>query len=286
MINTSEMLDLFMIGDKLATTAQKLGILPRAMATSQIPLIEQMFPGIDNLECTRCIMTSKRQILYSAAKKTDIYRVSLEKDSDSSMYWSGLNPEDIKEELHEKGFTTDIADFSNGLFEGIIQTGEIYNKQKQAKRLIKNYESKLDEVKPKIPDCSGLNISIVLGMINPFTGDHYLLPQGKDTYLSKTILNDLKCGNSCKEPDLEKSPVIEDLLYLKKENPHVIVFTGDSQAGFFNLYQCLKNDPDFKDIPAVKNHAVFSLPHLSGGNPIDYPWILDQWARAFSEIEI
>ena len=283
MSHTSEMLDLFMIGDKLATAAKRLGVLPRSMATSQIPLIEQMFPGIDNLECTRCIMTSKRQVLYTAAKRTGVYRVSLEKDSQESLYWSGLNPADIKEELEEKGFTTDIADFSNGVHQGIRETGEIYNKSREAERLIKSYDIKLSEVEENIPDCSGIRVVVILGMINPYDGTHYLLVEGNDSYLQKTILDDFKCENKSDLLNLTQDCTIKNISQLKEACPDVIALTGDSQAGLLAIYKAVKSDPSFLDIPAVKNHAVFALPHCSGGNPVDFPWVLQEWTKAFSK---
>lgn len=285
MSNTSEMLDLFMIGDKLATVAKKLGILPRAMATSQVPLIEQMFPGIENLECTRCIMTSKRQVLYSAAKKIDVYRVSLEKDSELSPYWAGLNPAYIRDELEEKGFKTDIADFSNGIRQGIRETGEIYDKTREAERLIRSYDKKLEQSESSIIDCSGIRVAVILGMINPYSGEHYLIPEGSNSYLNREIVQKLGCTNISDKlmAPGEDQYTINDLSNLKEVCPDVIVLSGDAQAGLLSIFEAVKNDGGFQDIPAIKNHAVFCLPHLSGGNPVDYPWILQEWTKAFSK---
>lgn len=281
MSEPTEMRNLIMIGDKLAHTARALGVLPRAMVTSQIPLIEDFFPGIDHLECTRCIMTTKRRILHTAAKRGGIQKILLEKDTAASDYWCGLNPSEMENELTSDGYEVSVVDFSQGIHHGIRDTGKILGRDKLAERLIKHYDAQLEEVTALLPLGGKKRVAAFVGFMHPMTHENFLIPQACDSFLSQKVMEPLGLENALEDlaPLDELSPA-EMMQRLTQTAPEVIVITGNAQAGLMAIRDAADADPAFREVPAVKNHAVHALPACSGGEPADYPQILGAWAHA------
>lgn len=275
--------EVFFIGDKLSDAARHLGVLPRGMVTAQVPQIERVFPGIPQLECTRCIMGDKRQVLYTAAKRTGVNWIVLEKDGPLVDGWSGLNPAEMEEELLSRGFRVDVVDFTNGLESAVHKAGQLFDREKEAARLMKEYTTDLNAAKEMLPRDLGKKVAVFLGMVHPLTGGHYLVAEGDATFCCEKILAPMGCedvtGPLAKEAE---SSVLSSLSGLKSLQPDVMVVTGDAQVGLSMIHRELAADPEMAAIPAISDHAVFALPHVSGGEPLELPAKMRQWAMAFT----
>ncbi|MDY0164226.1 hypothetical protein [Desulfobotulus sp.] len=283
MMSGARMPDVILIGDKLSDVARHLGILGRGMVTSQIPQIERIFPGIPQLECTRCIMGDKRRVLYTAAKRMGVNWIVLEKDGPDGPGWSGMNPASMEEELRQEGYRVDVVDFTQGLEKAVMDAGRIFEREKEGARLIKGYGEKMAGLAETMPRNLGLKVAVFLGMVHPETGQHYLVAEGPDTFCCQHLLRPMGCeevGGSLVSG--EGPEVLQSLLALKDVRPDVLVFTGDAQVGLGLLHGELAGDRALLEVPALRDLALFALPHVSGGEPMDYPARMQQWIMAFS----
>jgi ABC-type Fe3+-hydroxamate transport system substrate-binding protein len=67
---------------------------------------------------------------------------------------------------------------------------------------------------------------------------------------------------------------------IAKANPDVIIITGESFPVQKRLNKALKKNSSLFDIPAVKNHEIYSLPSYIDSSVIEYPHILRLWIAA------
>lgn len=59
--------------------------------------------------------------------------------------------------------------------------------------------------------------------------------------------------------------------------------TGDPLAVQKALAGALKENPALADVPAIRAHAVYSLPGYIDASVIEYPHILRRWADALTQ---
>jgi ABC-type hemin transport system substrate-binding protein len=64
--------------------------------------------------------------------------------------------------------------------------------------------------------------------------------------------------------------------------PDVIVMTGDSLAVQKALAEALKKNPALAEVPAIRDHAIFTLPGYIDAGVMEYPHILQRWVEVLS----
>ena len=242
-------------------------------------MIELLYPGIPQLECTRCIMGDKRQVLYTAARRAEVEWIVMERDTPDVEGFSGLNPSEMKEDLEAAGYRADVIDFSCGLEKAVMSAGDLFQREKEAARVMKRYHKEFDEAVQARPKDLGLRVAVFLGITHPVTNEHFLVQSFEETMLGNQILTPMGCTDVTPPMDEETGPtVLQNLSCLKEIEPDVIVFSGNAHVGLRMLHQDLAQDESMRKIPAVRDHAIFGLPHISGGEPLDLPASIVQWS--------
>jgi hypothetical protein len=76
-----------------------------------------------------------------------------------------------------------------------------------------------------------------------------------------------------KEATLAKGHyTIQKLDALIKATPDTIVMTGDAVAVQKALFEAIAKNPALAEVPAINNHAIYSLPVYVDPEVMDYPW--------------
>ncbi|MFO7840299.1 MAG: hypothetical protein R6X08_12470 [Desulfosalsimonadaceae bacterium] len=67
---------------------------------------------------------------------------------------------------------------------------------------------------------------------------------------------------------------------LAKARPDAIVMTGEAFAVQKTLARAISQNPELLEVPATKNHRIYSLPNYIDSSVMEYPEILGRWADA------
>jgi len=271
--------DSIFIGDRVVDVCGELGVYCKAMSTGIIPMIEEVYPFSHQMECTACIATAKRKLLYYTAKKMNVNHIVLEKSG------GHLDPADMADELREQGYQIDIVDFTHSVSEAVRQAGELYDRQKLADKVIKRYESSMETALAGLPKDLDKRVLVLMGMSNFEVGAEYLLAEQSGGDVDEYILKPTGCTTVGEHVRGEGSTglgftVIDDLEKLGDANPDFIAFLCDSYIPQKAVHKALKANPELADVPAIRDRAFFSLPHCSSGAPLKIPDGIIRWSDA------
>ncbi len=285
MSRTPELVNIAMIGDRLVTTAGELGVHPSLMATALTPMIEDRFPLSRQIECTACVMGPKQSAFLGLAKRLGITRIVLEKSPDPR-----LDAATIASKVEEEGFDVEVADFSGTTLQGIVDTGRILDRGKRAKKIADKYETEMGNAFDRLPDNLGKRVLILLGLPWPGKATSLLLVE-EESQADEMILTPCGCVNvghgipKTGDPtDDHPIRVIKNLDGLMEAAPDMIALTGDAAPGLAAIRNFVKQHPQAAQLPAIANHAVFSLPHCCEGEPLALPGTLRSWCRALEAV--
>jgi len=138
----------------------------------------------------------------------------------------------------------------NEILDSIVRVGEITGTRREATQMRESMEKEIYALRDAlgaIPDDKRQTVFRVMGTDPPatigaesFQSDVFYLAGGKNAFA-----------------DVKKDYFEVDAQELVKRNLDLIVMCGADEAG---SKQRLKNNPDFKDLPAVKNDAVLIIP--------------------------
>ena len=115
---------------------------------------------------------------------------------------------------------------------------------------------------------------------------HYTLAAGKSH-----LLTPLKCQNVGNKMFAKKKKASKGLVAIEKLDslistaPDAVVMTGDTIAVQKALARTVRKNPALADAPALRNHAVYSLPRYIDAGILEYSMILRQWADVLATEE-
>ena len=276
-----------MIGDRLVDVAHGLGVVPAAMSVrcSLWPKCASLQTAVQVLGCPNCLTKKKAVPLLKFAEKHDIRRVLIEKSDPFCTYVPNLQLEKIATFLDGKGFVIEFVDFTKGLAPAVRQAAALLNCPEKAADLLSNHEKALARVRKKMTGREYVKkVVIINGTYQEATGKAFLRIEASGGYADKFLLRPMGIENACYQMvDAEKLPskghiAIRKLDGLIEAAPDAIVMTGDAIAVQKALAAALAKSPDLARVPALKNHAVYSLPGYIDSSVMEYPQILRRWA--------
>lgn len=283
-----ELCNAIFIGDSILDVGHALGCYPRGLIGGQVPITEKEFPFIRHLECVLCVMGPKRKLLLSAYEKMGIERIIIE-NSDSNP-----NPATIAYELREEGLNVEILDFTQGMESVFEQAGQLFNCPKEAEKAFKKYTIAKAEFAENVLQLNK-KVLVLLGLTRSIKEEGFLLLETPNSFLDKAILHPLGCRN-VGEALLQEDAIIALDGIQKIENinilinglfeakPDVIALTGVANVGLSALEQAVKQTPSLAtEVPALAQHAIYSLPHCCSSLPASLPFIQKEWAHTLSK---
>ena len=293
-----EKIKAIMVGDRVVDVSFNLGVLPEAMSVrcSIWPMCKQLLNASQVLGCPRCIVDRIPNIVPDTAKERGIKRIIIEKHPNFCIYNPNMKPANVVALLKGKDLTIEYVDFSVGLEEAIRQTASLLKRETEGEALIEKYRKDLAEAKAALPaSASGKKVIIFNGIYQHATGKVMLRVEAPGGYADRFLLEPMGCVNVGRafnsanakavgghyQVAKSKGRVVLDPLI--RANPDIIVMTGDAFAVQKAIAEALRSTPALLDVPAIKAHALFSLPAYVDSSVVEYPQILRLWANALSE---
>ena len=284
-------LPVIMIGDRLVDVTHSLGALPSAMSVrcSLWPLCDTLKGQVQVLGCPSCLLKKKAAPMFKFAKGHGITRVLIEKNDQFCTYMPDLALAKLGALAKEKGLAVEYVDFNKGLEAAVRQTAQLLDLQDRADPALEAYEKAMEKTRGFIAKKTFVKTVVILrGTYQTQTGKTFLRIEVPGGYADRFMLTPLGIKNlgHLAAPQ-GKSPSkghvqIRKLTGLLEAAPDAIVMTGDARAVQKAIHRAVKRNPALAGIPALKNHALFSLPGYVDSSVMEYPGILKQWADLLS----
>ena len=284
-------IDVIMIGDRLVDVAHGLGVVPAAMSVrcSLWPLCESLKSSVQVLGCPNCMTKKKAAPLLTFAEQHKIKRVLIEHSDPFCTYVPNLQLEKIASFLDGQDFDIQYVDFTKGLEKAVRQTADLLGLAEKADVVLTDYTKAIQKTRKKMAQRQFVKTVVILrGTYQASTGKTFLRVEAPGGYADRFLLKSMGIENvGGKVYQTSKKPskghvVIRKLDGLIAAAPDAIVMTGESVAVQKALAEAIRKNPALADVPAVKSHAVYSLPGYIDSSVIEYPHILRRWADVLS----
>jgi hypothetical protein len=288
---TPRQMDVIMIGDRLVDVSHSLGVVPAAMSVrcSIWPLCKPLQSAVQVLGCPNCLTKKKAGPLLKFAQKHKIKRVLIEKSDPFCTYVPGLRLEKIASFLEGKGFEIAYVDFTQGLDAAVRQTATLLGCTEKIDEVLADYTRAMDKTRKKMAGQQFARTVVILrGTYQAATGKTFLRIEAPGGYADRFLLKTMGIENvggkvvaDGKKPS-KGHVAVRKLDGLIAAAPDAIVMTGDAIAVQKVLAAAIHKNPVLGDVPAIKAHAIYSLPGYIDSNVIEYPLVLRRWADALS----
>lgn len=284
-----EKINAIVVGDRLATIVDHLGIVPEALVARCVwPAVTTgELRQIERLGCPKRVTVKDKKRVAEFVEKNGIKRILIENSKEFCLYMPKVNPMNIIPLLEGKGLTLDVVDFENGLDAAIRATGKLLNREAKAEELIKSYASSLARAKKKMPkEALGKKILILNGIMVGKTGKSFIQVEASGGYSDRYFLDSMGCVNvgNLLKPEGEKISkgyfTLKKMTNLLKADPDIIIVTGKSFPVERAIAKAVKKDRMLAQVSALKNHEIYNLPVYVGGSVLDYPYLLTLWSKA------
>ncbi|MFP4265944.1 MAG: ABC transporter substrate-binding protein [Desulfonatronovibrionaceae bacterium] len=289
--------EIIVVGDRVVDIAYNLGVLPVAMAVrkSLWPLADKIATSSQILGCPNRVTQKRKDKIPEALKEFGVKKLVLSKGHDPyCLYKPMISPKAVEPLVKGMDVNIEYVDFSKGLEPAIRQTAELFGVKDKADGLISAYKQDMQRTKEFLPAQSlEKKVIIISGTFQPSSGKSLLRIEAPGGYADRFLLKPLGCENAGdvfsqgKKPSkghymVRKKRGELDLDPLLEANPDIIVMTGDAFAVQKALDNYAEKKPKIKNVKAIKDMAVFSLPGYVDSGVIEYPSVLRKWAVAFS----
>lgn len=283
-----EQIKVIMIGDRLVDIAYNLGVVPEAMAIRcSWPAASNQLSTVRHLGCPKCVTVKKKGVVAKVARKRGIKKIMVEKSKNFCLYRPEMDPMKILPLLKGKGFEVQVVDFSQGIESAIRQTARLVNREEKAEELIRTYKRTLQKFQSKMPETKlNKKVLVLNGIVQKGTGKAFIQVLAPNGYEDRFFLKPMGCtnvGNLIKPEGVKVKKGVFPLQRLEKigkSNPDIIIITGKAFAVQNTLHKALKKNPLLSEVPAIKNHEIYSLPRYIDSSVMEYPQILRLWTRA------
>jgi hypothetical protein len=280
-------IDVIMIGDRLVDVAHGLGVVPAAMSVrcSLWPMCASLQSAVQVLGCPNCMGKKKAAPLLKFAQKHKIRRVWIERSDPFCRYVPNLKLENIAPLIDGKGFEITYIDFSKGMEPAVRQTADLLGCADRANDVLAGYAKEMEKTSEEMAGKQfAKKVVILRGTYQAGTGKTFLQVEAPGGYADRFLLTPMGIENvggklyaHGKEPS--KGHVsVRKLDGLVAAAPEAIVMTGDPIAVQKALAEAIRKNPALAEVPAIKAHAVYSLPGYIDSGVIEYPHILRRWA--------
>lgn len=290
--------DLLIIGDRLVDVAYHLGVVPAAMSArgSMWPLARDIGrQGSRLLGCPNCVIKKKPTAIPDAVKELGIRRILVEKSPVFCLYKPEVSPDNVVRHLKKMGAddsmgaTIETVDFGKGLADAIRQTGDLLGRKDAAEALIKRYEDQLAKAKTRLPEKpAAASVAVFNGVYQQDTGKAFVRLEMPGGYSDRFLLEPLGHTNVGTDIAPKGAKVDKGLVTLRKLDglvraaPDIIVLTGDADAVQRLLTRETARNLALRDVPALRNAAIYTLPRYVDSGVIEYPGVLQRWAAALA----
>jgi ABC-type Fe3+-hydroxamate transport system substrate-binding protein len=241
------------------------------------------------LGCPNCLTKKKAAPLLKFAKQHQIRRVLIEKSDPFCTYVPALQLEKIARFLDGKGMDIQYVDFSNGMEAAVRQTAGILGRTDRADALLDEYAKQMKKTRKKMDGKQFVKTVVIFsGTFQAATGKTFLRVEVPGGYADRFLLKPMgieNVGNKVYDPNKKPSKghvSVRKLDGLIDAAPDAIVMTGDAVAVQKALVEAICKNPGLIDVPAVRAHAIYSLPGYIDSSVIEYPQILRRWAHVLS----
>ena len=288
---TPQKIDVIMIGDRLVDVAHGLGVVPAAMSVrcSLWPMCASLKSAVHVLSCPSCLQKKEAAPLVKFARQEKITRVLIEKSDPFCSYIPALKLEEIGRMLADKGFTIEFIDFTNGLETAVRQTADLLGCAQQAADLLAEYNKAMQHTRKMISSRQFAGTVVILnGTYQSGTGKTFLRVEAPGGYADRRLLQPMgivNVGDKVYPPGKKPSKghvSLRGLDGLIAAAPDAIVITGDAIAVQKALPEAMVKNPALAGVPAIKAHAIYSLPGYIDSSVIEYPHILGRWASVLA----
>lgn len=282
-----ERADVIMIGDRLVDVAYNLGVVPAAMSVrcSLWPMCQHLKTAVQVLGCPKCLSRKKAAPLLKFARQHGIKRVLIEKSDPFCIYMPKLKLETIANLLEGKGFEIDFVDFTRGVEDAVEQTAMLLGRAEKAGDVLARYKKAMEKTRAKMAGKQfPRKVVIISGTYQAATGKTFLRIEVPGGYADRFLLQPMGIENIAdlilpeKKTPSKGHVAIRKLDGLVAAAPDAIVMTGDAVAVQKAIAKALKENPALAHVPAIRAHAVYSLPGYVGAGVMEYPQILRRWA--------
>lgn len=283
----SEQIPVIMVGDRLVDTAHSLGVVPAAMSVrcSMWPMCDKLKSSVQVLGCPGCLFKKKLAPLFKYGEKHGIKKVLIEKSRDFCAYKKELDLEKIGDLAKSGGYEVSYVDFSQGLDQAMHNTAELIGQKHKAAPAMEKYRQAMEETRKFIKNKTFVkNVIIIRGTYQAASGKTFLRIESPNGYADKFMLEPLGIKNVGQLAVSQgKTPSkghiqVRKLTGLIAAAPDAIIMTGDAKAVQKAIHRAVKKNPALAGVPALKAHALFSLPGYVDSSVMEYPGVLKQWA--------
>ncbi|WP_319522439.1 ABC transporter substrate-binding protein [uncultured Desulfosarcina sp.] len=282
-------MDVIMIGDRLVDVSHSLGVVPAAMSVrcSIWPLCKPLQSAVQVLGCPNCLIKKKADPLLQFAQKHNTKRVIIEKSDPFCIYVPKLQLEKIATFLEGKGFEIAYVDFTQGLGGAVRQTAALLGCTEKVDEVLAEYATTMEKTRKKMAGQQfAKSVVILRGTYQSTTGKTFLRIEAPGGYADRFLLKPMGIENvggkmiAVGEKPSKGHVGIRKLDGLIAAAPDAIVMTGDAIAVQKAMAEAIHKNPGLGDVPAIKAHAIYSLPGYIDSSVIEYPLILRRWADA------
>ena len=280
--------DVAIIGDRLVDIAYNLGVVPAAMSVraSFWPMFKTLNTAAEFPGCPNCLTKKKCRPLIEFAGNNGINRVIIEKGSPFCIYKPDLKPENLAGLLEDAGLAVDIVEYTGDLEAAVRQMAQLLGKEAQADALLATYAARMQATTQSLAGKTfARNVVIINGVYQQSSGKTFLRVEAPGGYADQYLLGKLGCKNTGHLMAGSGAKVSKGYITVRKLDglaeamPDAIIITGDAPSVQKAIYAAVKANPALANVPAVKNHAVFSLPGFINASIIEYPMILGRWGN-------
>ncbi|WP_321389996.1 ABC transporter substrate-binding protein [uncultured Desulfuromusa sp.] len=284
-----ENINAIILGDRLATVAYHLGVVPEALVARCVwPAVTKgELSHIKRLGCPKRATVKDKKLVAEFAEKKGIKRILIENTGDFCRYMPDANPMNIIPLLQGKNVVLDVVDFNQGLEPAVRATGKLLNREVEAEALLGKYASDLARAKKKLPSAKlGKKVLILNGIMVGKTGKSFIQVEADGGYSDHFFLEPMGCesvGNLLMTKEKEASKgyfTLNNIADIAKADPDIIIVTGESFPVEKALAGAARKNPALNQVTALKNHEIYSLPAYMDGSVLDYPYLLMLWTGA------
>lgn len=287
-----EKIDCVMIGERIVSTAWRLGVAPKAMVGRK-----SLWEGSEKtsgvtafLSCPAGFAMKKQKAVVASIINKNFPIAYVEQYPEPCLYMPDLSFEKSCKLLEKQGVVIKNIDFKKSLLSGVRQIAKIFGKEKKAEKIITTYEKSLSRAEKQMDKVRpGIRIAVLSGIYQSKTGKSFMRMEADKGYTDKFIIERCRGKNIASEV-IEKSDKIDKGYFMIRKierilekNPDVIAITGDAFSVMQAINRAVAKNPEFKKTKAVRDCAIFPLPFYGDADPLGYPDALMKWAKALEK---
>ncbi len=183
----------------------------------------------------------------------------------------------------------EFVDFTQGLEKAVRRTADLLGCADRADGVLADCEKAMQAARKGMDGKEfARKIVIIRGTCQEEMGKIFLRVEAPGGYADRFLLKELGAENAgaslypAGKKIIKGHVLVRRLDRLVAAAPDAVVMTGDAVAVQKALAGAIRNNPSLTEVPALKTHAVYSLPGYVDASVIEYPMILRRWAGALT----